>query len=1000
MVQMMKSLTPYESAIKLFILVQFSATFSSDDVEQNVQTTSLMSKGVCWSSLQALFPYSKERAFTASANVPSIYIQLFWNTLTHDAKTGRSLLHDNIIPKPDLALELGKSISLTEVEEEAVTREKNLDDTYNFGDQYLYEQTNRNDQRNLKVIEESDSTIPDPSHQTVTSTPPVIAPFTDVSSIKPSSLVSPPPINTEATTITPNISPESLHSAPFQLRSGKIGARMSEVKKDRSLCDILERHTAYLIKKYSALPGPESIKNQESKKSPKEIIRFKREQELPARLQTTKKHDSDDEEDDDDDEGPSAGSNQGRSAKRRRPESAASGDSFIVSKKRSSDSSKKLKVTAPVQISSGPAPSLMTPGYISSGLVQISVSPTPYVPPSKKDYEILWFTFITIDQDEQSTSTSPTNQEIQSQVTHQGPVLHEMTSDQIRSDLTPQRQEMSVENVSSGLVPQGQKALDYDNSDPVPPRQNVVPTAEKTDSSQQGLEFLFIDAQEEGIDYEEYLPPVCPLGSSSDFLLPTHTHKYFPIYQMDVKTAFLNGPLKEEVYVAQPEGFIDPDHPEKSDLLGKLLDLKCPKRERNSFRTSDPPVPTKNIFINQAKYALEILKKHNMDNCHSIGTPLATKPKLDVDLSGEPLDQSDYRSKIGSLMYLTSSRPDLVQAVCYCARYQARPTQKHLKEVKRIFKYLKGTINMGLWYPKDSGFELIAFSDADHAGCLDTRKSTSGGIQFLGDKLVSWMSKKQNCTAMSSAEAEYVALSASCAQVMWMRTQLQDYGFNYNKIPLYCDSQSAIAISCNPVQHSHTKHIHTRPFREDKCLNRRENQCFIVLLSGALFQPHRRRDILSFMSITKRVFKGVEIFDQRVILWQGELYQKTDHVFTVIEVIRMEHLKMEMEIPCSNKIKFITACSFSNDSFEDIMKAQVSVIKASATLNIQAFKIKKSVSISFRMTQVHKMAKDHMMMIKDYDWMMISKKLKDHIQVKLKPKSLKFTASDSQDTDQ
>ncbi|GJW98181.1 hypothetical protein Tco_0179989 [Tanacetum coccineum] len=114
----------------------------------------------------------------------------------------------------------------------------------------------------------------------------------------------------------------------------------------------------------------------------------------------------------------------------------------------------------------------------------------------------------------------------------------------------------------------------------------------------------------------------------------------------------------------------------------------------------------------------------------------------------------------------------------------------------------------------------------------------------------------------------------------------------------------------------------------------------------------------------------------------------------------MEHLKMEMEIPCSNKIKFITACSFSNDSFEDIMKAQVSVIKASATLNIQAFKIKKSVSISFRMTQVHKMAKDHMMMIRDYDWMMISKKLKDHIQVKLKPKSLKFTTSDSQDTNQ
>nr|GFC37189.1 retrovirus-related Pol polyprotein from transposon TNT 1-94 [Tanacetum cinerariifolium] len=117
---------------------------------------------------------------------------------------------------------------------------------------------------------------------------------------------------------------------------------------------------------------------------------------------------------------------------------------------------------------------------------------------------------------------------------------------------------------------------------------------------------------------------------------------------------------------------------------------------------------------------------------------------------------------------------------------------------------------MGLWYSKGSSFELTAFSDADHAGCIDSCKSTSEGIQFLGDKLVSRMSKKHNCTSMSSAEAEYVVLSVRCAQVMWMRTQLQGYGFNYNKTPLYCDSQSAIAISCNPIQHSHTKHIHSR----------------------------------------------------------------------------------------------------------------------------------------------------------------------------------------------
>nr|GEY03804.1 uncharacterized mitochondrial protein AtMg00810-like [Tanacetum cinerariifolium] len=279
-------------------------------------------------------------------------------------------------------------------------------------------------------------------------------------------------------------------------------------------------------------------------------------------------------------------------------------------------------------------------------------------------------------------------------------------------------------------------------------------------------------AQQEGIDFEESFAPVARLEAVRIFIA-YGAHKSFPIYQMDVKMAFLNGPLTEEVYVAQPDGFVDPDHPKK------------------------------------AKYTLEILHKHVMDKGQSIGTPMATKPKLNADLNGNPVDQTNYRSKIRSLMYLTSSRPDIVQAVCLCARYQSRPTKKHLKEVKRIFRYLRGTVNMGLWYPKGSSFELTAFSDADHAGCIDSRKSTSRGFQFLGDKLVSWMSKKQNCTAMSLVEGEYVALSGSCAQVMWMRTQLQDYGFNYNKIPLYCDSQLAIAISCNPVHHSRTKHIHT-----------------------------------------------------------------------------------------------------------------------------------------------------------------------------------------------
>ncbi|GJX47611.1 retrovirus-related pol polyprotein from transposon TNT 1-94 [Tanacetum coccineum] len=379
-----------------------------------------------------------------------------------------------------------------------------------------------------------------------------------------------------------------------------------------------------------------------------------------------------------------------------------------------------------------------------------------------------------------------------------------------------------------------------------------------------------IYAQEEGIDFEESFAPVARLEAVRIFFAYA-AHMSFPIYQMDVKMAFLNGPLKEEVYVAQPDGFINPDHPDKVYCLRKALyGLKQASRawydELSKFLISkgftkgiiDPTLfmikygedillvqiyvddiifgstnpkfskhfeklmhgrfemsligemkfflglqihqSPRGIFINQAKYTLEILKKHGMEKGQSIGTPMAMKPKLDADLSGEPVDQTDYRSKIGSLMYLTSSRPDIVQVVCYCARYQARPTEKHLKEVKRIFRYLRGTINMGLWYPKGSGFKLTAFSDADHAGCIDTRKSTSGGIQFLGDKLVSWMSKKQDCTAMSSCAHSNVDAD-NCSK---------DYGFNYNKIPLYCDSQSAIAISCNPVQHSRTKHIHTR----------------------------------------------------------------------------------------------------------------------------------------------------------------------------------------------
>nr|GEX58340.1 retrovirus-related Pol polyprotein from transposon TNT 1-94 [Tanacetum cinerariifolium] len=328
-------------------------------------------------------------------------------------------------------------------------------------------------------------------------------------------------------------------------------------------------------------------------------------------------------------------------------------------------------------------------------------------------------------------------------------------------------------------------------------------------------------AQEEGINFKDSFAPVARVEAVWLFIAYA-AHKSFTVYQMDVKTTFLYGPLKEEVYVNKPDGFVDPYHPDKVYPLKKeLYGLKqAPKAwsdELSNFLVSKGfskglqiHQSPRGIFINQAKYAQEILIKHGMTSGDSVGTPMATK-HLDADLSGTPVDQTKYRSMVGALMYLTASRPDIMHATCYCARYLAKPTEKHLTTVKRIFWYLKDTIHMGLWYPKDTSFELTTFLDSDHVGCLDSRKSTSGGIQFLGgDKLVSWSSKKQDCTLMSSVKAEYVSLSVCCAQVLWMRTQLPDYGFHFDKIPMYCDSKAAIAISCNLVQHSRTKHIDVR----------------------------------------------------------------------------------------------------------------------------------------------------------------------------------------------
>nr|GEY98580.1 hypothetical protein [Tanacetum cinerariifolium] len=271
--------------------------------------------------------------------------------------------------------------------------------------------------------------------------------------------------------------------------------------------------------------------------------------------------------------------------------------------------------------------------------------------------------------------------------------------------------------------------------------------------------------QEEGIDFEESFTPVARMEAIRIFLAYA-THKGFTVYQMDVKTAFLHGSLKEDVYVYQPKGFIDANHPSHVYKLKRHCII-------------DPTLFTRRFDddILVSNYVNEILKKYRLNTCDIISTPMDIKDKLDLDQIRTPVDATKYRSMIGALMYLTSSRPDIVHATCVCARYQDQPIEKHLKEVKSIFRYLRGTVNMSLWYMKDSGFELTGFSDADYAGCKDTFKSTSNGAQFLGEKLVSYSSKKQDCTSLSIAKSVYASLSACCAQVLWMRTQLTDYGY-------------------------------------------------------------------------------------------------------------------------------------------------------------------------------------------------------------------------------
>nr|GFB49488.1 hypothetical protein [Tanacetum cinerariifolium] len=200
----------------------------------------------------------------------------------------------------------------------------------------------------------------------------------------------------------------------------------------------------------------------------------------------------------------------------------------------------------------------------------------------------------------------------------------------------------------------------------------------------------------------------------------------------------------EEVYVGQPPSFVSKQYPDRVYALDK-----------GRYGLKQAPRAWYDVL---SQFLIESgFQKGSIDTTlfikKKVPTPMVEQAKLKLDLVGKPVDHTDYLSMIGSLMYVTSSRPDIMFATCMCSRYQANPNEHHVLAIKMIFRYLKGTINLGLWYPKDFGFDLTAYSDADHAGCHLDRKSTSSSVQFLGDKLVCWSSKKQNCVSISIAES-------------------------------------------------------------------------------------------------------------------------------------------------------------------------------------------------------------------------------------------------------
>ncbi|KAJ9673020.1 hypothetical protein PVL29_026342 [Vitis rotundifolia] len=363
--------------------------------------------------------------------------------------------------------------------------------------------------------------------------------------------------------------------------------------------------------------------------------------------------------------------------------------------------------------------------------------------------------------------------------------------------------------------------------------------------------------QIEGIDFDETFAPIARLESIRILLVVACVWK-FKLFQMDVKSAFLNKILNEEVYVEQPKGFQDPKYPNHVYRLRKALyegelikhcsledmmevflvaqiyvdnivfgstscecALDFAKEMKSEFEMSMVGELTyflgfqvkqlKNgIFLSQSKYARELVKKFGLESTKHFRKPMPTNLKLSKDELGKRVEETLYRSMIGSLLYLTASRPDIAFSVGVCARSQACPKESHLIALKRIIRYITGTLELGLWYPFDTHSDVACYTDADWAGNVDDRKSTVGGCFYIGNCLVAWMSKKQNFVLLSIVEVEYIAADSCCSQLLWIKQMLKDYGIDQGTMVVFCDNTSAINISKNPILHSRTKHIDIR----------------------------------------------------------------------------------------------------------------------------------------------------------------------------------------------